>query len=54
MKELELINYAQLRDLGVSYSRTSLARLMKKKKFPQCVQISEGRIGWRRRTSSDT
>jgi len=49
--KLELVSFAQLRsEYGISATRTTIARWMKMKppRFPQSVEISEGRIGWYR------
>ncbi len=44
---MALITYDRLLpEYGISDFRTTLARKMKAKKFPQCIQTSEGRIAW--------
>jgi prophage regulatory protein len=41
-----LITYARLRERGIPFSRTHLARLERDGRFPRRVRISARRIGW--------
>jgi prophage regulatory protein len=47
MKTRRLITYKQLKpEKGIPFSRTHLSRLMKAKKFPQQVQVSDNTVAW--------
>jgi predicted DNA-binding transcriptional regulator AlpA len=43
-----LLNRDGLRELGITYSRSQLWRLMAKGAFPQAVRVGPNRIAWRR------
>ena len=43
---VRILNYAGVRDRGVPYTRQHLSRLEAAGKFPERVQLGEGRVGW--------
>ncbi len=42
----KLINFLQLKELGINYARESLWRLEKANKFPRRIYLSPGKIVW--------
>jgi len=43
---IRILNYAGVKGRGVPYTRQHLGRLEAAGRFPERVQLGEGRVGW--------
>jgi prophage regulatory protein len=43
---LRILSLNDLRELGISYSRVHIYRLVKARKFPAPIKVGQNRIGW--------
>jgi prophage regulatory protein len=43
---MTIMNHADIRGRGITFSRAHLIRLEKKGLFPKRLQLSPGRVGW--------
>lgn len=42
----KVIDYKELADWGIKYTRVHLRRLIRAEKFPKPIQLSDNRIAW--------